>query len=103
MRIAVASLGKDEDSEISEKAGRSPYYLIFDEKGELLEGISNPFAIGGGGAGFGVAKMLADKGVSVLIAGKFGPNMTGAMKGRGLKCREVRGNSKQAVLKVLKK
>ncbi len=102
MKIAVASLGKDENSDVSERAGRAPYYLIFNENGELLESVKNPFAMGGGGAGFGVAKMLADKGVGIVIAGKFGPNMTSAMEARGLKYTEVGGKVRDALNEVLK-
>jgi predicted Fe-Mo cluster-binding NifX family protein len=102
MKIAVASSGKNEDSEISEQAGRSPYYLIFNGRGELVETISNPFSLGGGGAGFGVAKMLADKGVDVVIAGKFGKNIIEAMKARGLRFMEMSGSPRQAVSKIIK-
>lgn len=103
MKIAVATLGKDENSDISERAGRSPYYLIFNEKGELQETIKNPFAMGGGGSGFGVAKMLADKGVDMVIAGSFGGNMTGAIEERGLKHKETTGKAKKAALEAYEK
>ncbi len=102
IKIAIASKGKDENSEISDQAGRSPYYLIFDEKGELLEVISNPFRIGGGGAGFAVAKMLADREVNLVIAGKIGDKMKGALETRGLKYQEKSGIVKE-VLEELKK
>ena len=80
MKIAVASLGKEISSEISDRAGRAPYYLIFDKPEKILEVIDNPFNVGGGGAGFAGAKMLADKKVNVVIAGQFGPNMILAME-----------------------
>ena len=60
MRIAIAALKKQENSQISMQAGRAPYYLIFDKNFKLLESLSNPFKRGSGGAGFGVAKMLSD-------------------------------------------
>jgi len=103
IRIAVAAIKKDENSEIAPQAGRASYYLIFNETGELLEAISNPFRIGGGGAGFGVAKMLADKNVDVVIAEKFGMNMIGALKNRKLKYYEKRGIVKKAVEEIVKK
>ena len=42
MKIAIASVDKDENSEISSRGGRAPYYLIFNEKREFLETVSNP-------------------------------------------------------------
>lgn len=89
-KIAIASLGKNKDSEISSVAGRSPYYLIFDNKGKLIETVKNPFVIGGG-AGFGIAKLLSDKDVNIVIAGKFGGNMTGALEEKNIKALEKKG------------
>lgn len=96
MKTAVASMGKEESSEISQQAGRAPYYLIF-EDGKLSETIENPFAVGGGGAGFGVAKMLADRGVKKVVAGAFGPNMSGALEQRGLEHRQMTGKVSDAL------
>lgn len=101
MRIAVAATGKDETSEVSPRSGRSKFYLIFNEKGDLLEVISNPFSRGGGGAGFGVAKMLADQGVAIVIGGAFGGNMEEILKARGLMYHEMTGSVKDAVVRIL--
>jgi len=90
MKIAIATLNENLNSEISPQAGRAPYYLIL-EDGELKETIKNPFAVGGGGAGFGVAKMLADKNVELVIAGQFGGNMKGALEERGVRYEEKSG------------
>ena len=100
MKIAIAALKKKENSQISMQAGRAPYYLIFNEKSELLETVSNPFNRGGGGAGYGVAKMLADKKVDMVIAGSFGENMIGALAERGMKYLEATGDVKEALLRV---
>ena len=97
MKIAIASSGKDETSEVSITAGRAPYFLIY-EGDKLVESIKNPFAVGGGGAGFAVAKMLKDKGVDLVVAGKFGGNMIGAMEEKNMKYKEIIGmNIKQAL------
>ena len=97
MKIAIASEGKDKDSEVSQKGGRAPYYLIFEDK-KLVESIKNPFATGGGGAGFSVAYMLADKKVKLVIAGKIGGNMESALKEKKIEFKE---DSNKKVKEVL--
>ena len=101
MKIAVAVVEKNVEAEIGQQAGRAPFYLIFDENGKVVETISNPFSIGGGGAGFAVAKMLADKKVDIVIAGRFGPNMAQALTERGLKYYEKTGIVKDAILEFI--
>ena len=96
MKIAMASEGKTEKSEISERGGRAPYYLIFEDK-KLIEVIKNPFASGSGGAGFSVAYMLAEKKVNLVIAGKVGGNMVSALKEKGIEFKEKSGK----ILKVI--
>ena len=96
MRIAIASEGKTLDSEISALGGRAPYYLII-EDGKLIEDIKNPFAVGGGGAGWSVAHMLADKEVQLVIAGKVGPNMARALEDKGIDYEEKSGQAGEAV------
>ncbi len=91
MKIAIATTEDKEDAEISERGGRAPYYLIFNETGEVTESIKNPFAVGGGGAGYSVAKMLADKDVDVCVAGVIGGNMNEALSDREIKFVEKKG------------
>jgi len=97
MKIAIASEGKDINSEISSRGGRAPYYLIFKNK-KLIETIKNPFATGSGGAGFSVAYMLADKKVELVIAGKVGGNMVSALKEKGIKFKEVQDKKVSEVI-----
>ena len=98
MKIAIASYGESEDSEVSSVVGRAHYFLIYEDK-KLVKVIKNPFAIGGGGAGFAVAKMLADEGVKKIVAGHFGENMLGALEERGIKKEELYDLSVEEVLK----
>ena len=96
MKIAIASEGKDKDSKISTQGGRAPYYLIFENK-KLIEEIKNPFSIGGGGAGWSVAYMLADKKVDIVYAGKIGANMETALNEKKIKFKEVSGKIKDII------
>ena len=88
MKIAISSVGKTQDSNLSEVSGRAPYYLIFEDE-KLVEVVSNPFRVGGGGAGFAVAQLLADKGVSMVVSGRIGFNMRSALESNGIKVKET--------------
>ncbi len=96
MKIAIASDSEKQDSKISERGGRAPYYLIFENK-KLIETIKNPFAVGGGGAGWSVAYMLAEKQVNLVIAGRIGPNMQFALKEKNIKFKEQIGKIKDFI------
>jgi predicted Fe-Mo cluster-binding NifX family protein len=98
MKIAVASVAPKEISEISPRSGRSKFFLIFDGAGNLLEVLSNPFCRGGGGAGFGAAKMLVDKGVNIVVGSRIGQHMGEALKIRRVKYYAMTGNAKNAVV-----
>jgi len=97
MKIAIASEGKSPESDISSMGGRAPFYLIF-EDGKLVEAIKNPFAVGGGGAGWSVAYMLAQKKIDLVIAGEIGPKMAAALKEKGLEYREEAGKKVSDVI-----
>ncbi len=97
MKIAVASTGKSLDSEVSPISGRAEYYLIFENK-KLVETIKNPFQFGGGGAGIGVAQMLANKGVKLIISGKMGPKMKDFIKDKKVKHKSVSGKTVKEVI-----
>ena len=100
MKVAVSSEGKDENSQISPISGRAPYYLIF-ENGKPMKTIKNPFRIGGGGAGFGVAEMLADEDVDLIVSGKFGANMKSALDNKGIKYIEMQNITVKEVLEKI--
>ena len=94
MKIAVASEGRTVDSSVSAWGGRAPYYLIFEDK-ELKEVWVNPFSRGGGGAGWSVAHMLAEKGVEKVILANIGPNMEVALQEKGIQVEIASGPVKE--------
>ena len=88
MKIAIASNDKNIDKALLCKtAGRAPYYFIFEE-GVLLKTLKNPFAVGGGGAGPAVAKMLANESVEKVFCQKFGDKMLATLDSRGISAEE---------------
>lgn len=101
VKIAVASDGKTISSSVSSVAGRSPYFLIFDRSGKLIETMENPYKDARKGAGLSVVDILAQKGVKIIVAGTFGARMISAMKVRGIKYLEFKGNVDGAVKKAL--
>ena len=60
--ICVATQEKSSEAAVSDKAGLAPYFIIFDEKGNLVESIDNPFK-GKNEAGKLMLGFLVEKGV----------------------------------------
>ena len=98
MKIVIASDGKTTDDFVSEKGARAPYYLFF-EDGELVETMKNPFAVGGGGAGWSVAHTHAEKGVELVVAGAFGKNLETALSQKDIRTLSASGKIIKDVLK----
>ncbi|MEA3386652.1 MAG: NifB/NifX family molybdenum-iron cluster-binding protein [Thermodesulfobacteriota bacterium] len=101
MKIAVASEKNDIKAEVYPTAGRAPYYLIFEDK-KLIKSIKNPFAIGGGGAGYGVIQMLSNENVDLVISGNFGPNMITVFKEKEMKYKIIQKMIVEEALEVEK-
>jgi predicted Fe-Mo cluster-binding NifX family protein len=83
MKIAIASTGESENSDLSTVFGRAPYFLIFENK-KLAKIIKNPFTVGGGGAGPGSAQMLYNEGVEKVICAKTGQKAKDALIEKGI-------------------
>jgi predicted Fe-Mo cluster-binding NifX family protein len=100
-KIAVASSGKTLKASVSNKAAKCPYFLMFDSKGGLIEVIDNPYGDASGGAGPSAANFLSQKGVTIVIAGKFGSKMINTLKSNGITHFEFKGSVDDAVKRVL--
>lgn len=100
-KIAIASTSKEESAEVSPVGARAKFYLIFENK-KLVKTIKNPFAVGGGGAGFAVAQMLANEKVNLVVCGRVGPNMQTALETKGIKLKLISGKTVKETLKRIK-
>jgi predicted Fe-Mo cluster-binding NifX family protein len=101
-KIAVAAEEKSATAKVSQVAGRSPCFLIFDQGGAYLEAVDNPHLEDSRSAGASVVSFLAEKGVAFVVAGEFGKKMSTAMDARGIGYLEFQGTAPAAVEKVLK-
>ena len=101
--IAVAAVDRTGNSEISSRAARAPYYLIFDTHGRLLEVVANPFHSSARRAGPKVAGLLAGKKVTALVAEGFGNKMKTALDEEGISHEEASGIVKEIVQDLLRK
>ena len=99
-KIAVSANGETPAAQVSRQAGLSPFFLLFDEKGKLIEAIDNPYKEGGG-AGIPVADFLAGKGVTIIVAEGFGDRIVEVMKSKGIRAVVFKGSVEEAVKKVL--
>lgn len=79
-----------EEGRVAERCGRAPHFLIGDSE------VANPYASARGGAGPAVAEWLAERGVTTLVCGEFGPKMRAALDARGIEAVEFHGSIEAA-------
>ena len=100
MKIAVAASSKTAKASVSNMAAKCPYYLIFNNKGELIEVIDNPYRDASGGAGPSAANFLAQRDIDIIVAGSFGSKMIDALRNSGKTHFEFKGRVDDAVNRV---
>lgn len=79
MKVAVCSQGMSLDSMTDSRLGRCACFVLIDPATGHHEGVVNPWAQAGGGAGTRTAQFLAGQGVEVVLAGNVGPNAIRAL------------------------
>lgn len=99
MKIAVSATGNNLYADVDPRFGRARYLLIVDDKGTVCDAWDNSANQNAmQGAGIQAAKMLADKGVQVLLTGHCGPNAFRTLQAAGIKVGLVQsGTVRQAV------
>jgi predicted Fe-Mo cluster-binding NifX family protein len=101
-KIAIASEGETMESQVGSQAARCPWFLFFDEKGELTETIENPHREEKGGAGIKCAKLLADNDITIFVAGFVGDKMADALEQHNITFISFSGTVEEAIAHVLK-
>ena len=102
MKIAVAADSKTAEASVSDMAAKCPYYHIFNNKGELIEVIDNPYRDTSRGAGPLAANFLAQKDIDIIVAESFGSKMIDALRNSGKTHFEFKGSVDDAIKRVLK-
>jgi len=100
-KIAVAASGSDPGAAVNAQAALSPYFLIFDQQGKLLEALVNPYK-DADNPGPDVVNYLTGKGITVVIAGGFGPKILNVMKAKKIWPVPFTGSAQDSLKKVLK-
>ncbi len=100
-RVAVAAEGNNINARISQVAAKSPYFLIFNEAGTLVQALENPHRDARRGAGRSIVPFLAQNGVTFVVAAKFGENMIQGMESQGIKYQAFDGSIEEALKMVL--
>jgi predicted Fe-Mo cluster-binding NifX family protein len=99
--IAVASTGPTTESSVDHRAGRSAYFLIFDNEGKLVEAVDNPHKNADRSAGSLAAELLDGKGVTLLVAGSVGGRMAEELEKREIAYIEITGTVADALERAL--
>ena len=76
MKVAISSMGKSIEDNVSDVFGRCPYFIIAeiaDQKIGETEALKNQSACQTGGAGISTAQLMAEKDVNAVITGNMGP------------------------------
>ena len=102
MKIAVAAGSKSAKASVSNIAAKCPYYLIFNNKGELIEVIDNPYRDASRNAGPLAANFIAQRGIDIIVAESFGSKMVNTLENKGVTHFEFKGLAEDAVKRALK-
>lgn len=101
MSIAIAATAPERDGQIAMHGARAPFYLLFDERGDMLEAAANPVVQVAGGAAPKAAQFLEEKGVTLLAAGDFGETFITELEERGIHHAQLSGSISDAIAELI--
>lgn len=82
--VCITAQGPDMDSEVDQRFGRSPYFILVNLDTMEFAALENSHADDGGGAGTQAGQMMISNGVSALLTGSVGPNASETLKAAGI-------------------
>ncbi|MFO7867506.1 MAG: NifB/NifX family molybdenum-iron cluster-binding protein [Candidatus Aminicenantes bacterium] len=102
-KIAIASEGETIHSQVADQGPRGAWLLFFNQEGDLVEAVENPFQHERSQAGVRCAEFLAEKEVTVFVAGQAGPKMKQVLDSRNIDFMAFSGTVDDALAQALKK
>ena len=104
MRIAISSTGKDLDSQIDNRFGRCPYFVIVEVENKDIKSskaIENTATAQAGGAGISAAELVGNQNVEAVITGNSGPRAFSVLSELGIDIYQATGIVKEAVMQLI--
>ena len=84
MKIAISATETSLDAPVDDRFGRCPCFVIADPEGWVHDMVENIHAERGSGAGIQAARLLIERGVSVVLTGRCGPNASETLAAAGI-------------------
>jgi len=84
MKIAVSATGPALDASVDSRFGRCRWFVLVDPEDMSFEGVTNESAALGSGSGIQAARLVADRGASVVLTGSCGPNAWETLSAAGI-------------------
>jgi predicted Fe-Mo cluster-binding NifX family protein len=98
MKLAISAMGRDLDAPVDIRFGRCQYFIIVDSDTLEFEAIENPNIGLMSRAGMQSGKMMADRGVQVILTGNIGPNAFQTLLAAGIQViAGVNGTVREAI------
>jgi len=101
-KICITAKGKDLDSEVDPRFGRTQNFLIIDPETMEFEVLENPNIELAQGAGIQTAQLIASKDLAAVLTGSCGPNASRVLQASGIKViTGITGRVKDALSKYI--
>ena len=98
MKICITSCGKDLESKVEARFGRSPYFIIWDTSKKTFEAVENSNINETSGVGVKSAQLMVDMGIKVVLSGQLGPKAAKVLESAKIEVIEkVFGTIKEAI------
>jgi predicted Fe-Mo cluster-binding NifX family protein len=99
-KVAIAVDENVPGASVSERPGLGVFFLIFDDKANLVDVIDNPFQEKEGTAGYLMADFLADKEVTVVVGEDFCDDIVPVIKAKGITPIKFKGSVEGAASQI---